>query len=179
MLALWKNARPPLPPGFDGIQVADIFVRKLILVASEESVRALFETPGAVGPVNIVTDRETGQLLGFGFFMADDQEGETDIAALHTHLDARAPDVCEPLPKPDRQAEMMVDGVVLSVYGSIMRVAMRDRNDAAQFTFRNGQWLAEDGLPVSITFLSPFSGHGMDTRSDAKSSAAGAGGWVD
>ena len=45
----------------------NIYVGNLSFGASEESVRALFETHGTVGRVNVVMDRDTGQPRGFGF----------------------------------------------------------------------------------------------------------------
>jgi RNA recognition motif-containing protein len=62
----------------------NIFVGNLSFGASEESVRALFETHGTVGRVNIVTDRDSGQPRGFGFVeMANDAEGLKAIAAIN------------------------------------------------------------------------------------------------
>ena len=66
--------------------------------------RALFEAYGAVGRVNIVTDRDTGQPRGFGFVeMANDGEGEKAIAAVNgTELGGRALNVNEARPKAER-----------------------------------------------------------------------------
>ncbi|HTX38254.1 MAG TPA: hypothetical protein VME43_24665, partial [Bryobacteraceae bacterium] len=62
----------------------NIYVGNLNFGATEESVRSLFETHGAVGRVNIVTDRDSGQPRGFGFVeMDNDGEGEKAIAALN------------------------------------------------------------------------------------------------
>lgn len=82
----------------------NIFVGNLSYGATEESVRALFETHGTVQRVNIVTDRDSGQPRGFGFVeMADDAEGEKAIAALNgRELAGRAINVNEARPKPDR-----------------------------------------------------------------------------
>ena len=82
----------------------NIYVGNLSFEATEESVRALFETYGTVGRVNIVTDRDTGQPRGFGFVeMANDGEGEKAIAAVNgTELGGRALNVNEARPKAER-----------------------------------------------------------------------------
>ena len=82
----------------------NIYVGNLSFEATEESVRALFEAYGAVGRVNIVTDRDTGQPRGFGFVeMANDGEGEKAIAAVNgTELGGRALNVNEARPKAER-----------------------------------------------------------------------------
>jgi RNA recognition motif-containing protein len=84
--------------------VKSIFVGNLGFGASEESVRALFETYGTVGRVNIVTDRDTGQPRGFGFVeMANDREAEKAIAAVNgTDFEGRTLTVNEARPKADR-----------------------------------------------------------------------------
>jgi RNA recognition motif-containing protein len=84
----------------------NIYVGNLSYQASEESVRALFETYGTVGRVNIVTDRDTGQPRGFGFVeMANDGEGEKAIAAVNgMDLDGRTLSVNEARPKVDRSS---------------------------------------------------------------------------
>ena len=82
----------------------NIFVGNLSFGATEDSVRSLFETHGAVGRVNIVTDRDTGQPRGFGFVeMSNDGEGDKAIAALNGQdLDGRALNVNEARPKTER-----------------------------------------------------------------------------
>ena len=82
----------------------NIYVGNLSFGATEESVRALFETYGAVGRVNIVTDRDTGHARGFGFVeMNNDSEGEKAIAGLNgADLDGRALSVNEARPKTER-----------------------------------------------------------------------------
>ena len=82
----------------------NIYVGNLSFGASEESVRALFETHGTVSRVNIVTDRDSGQPRGFGFVeMANDGEGEKAIAAVNgTNVDGRTLNVNEARPKTDR-----------------------------------------------------------------------------
>jgi cold-inducible RNA-binding protein len=84
-----------------GIAVKNIYVGNLSFGASEESVRALFETHGVVGRVNLVMDRESGQPRGFGFVeMANDGEGEKAIAAINgTEFEGRTLSVNEGRPK--------------------------------------------------------------------------------
>ena len=84
----------------------NIFVGNLSFRASEESVRALFETHGSVDRVNIITDRDTGQPRGFGFVeMTDDGEGEKAIAAINgTDVEGRTLNVSEARPKTDRSS---------------------------------------------------------------------------
>ena len=82
----------------------NIYVGNLSFGSTEDSVRTLFETHGAVGRVNLATDRDTGQPSGFGFVeMNNDGEGEKAIAALNgTDFDGRALSVNEARPKTER-----------------------------------------------------------------------------
>ena len=154
----------------------NVFVGNLSVAASEDSIRTLFEAHGSVGRVNIVTDHRTGQPLGFGFVeMPNDFEREEAITTVNgTNLNGCTLYVNQACPKADRWAGRHSEGVVLSVCGSLMRVAIRDCDDAAEFRFRGGQWFAEDGFPVKIAFLSPFGHEGFDRWVDADSPLAGA-----
>ncbi len=59
----------------------NIFVGNLSFTATEDAVRSMFETYGAVERVSIVTDRDTGQPKGFGFVeMTGDAEAQKAIA---------------------------------------------------------------------------------------------------
>jgi RNA recognition motif-containing protein len=82
----------------------NIFVGNLSFGATEDGIRTLFEAHGAVGRVNIVTDRDTGQARGFGFVeMANDAEGDKAIAAINgTDFDGRTLNVNEARPKTER-----------------------------------------------------------------------------
>jgi cold-inducible RNA-binding protein len=84
--------------------VKKIFVGNLDFGVTEESVRSLFETHGAVERVTIVTDRDTGRSRGFAFVeMANAGEADQAIAALNgTNLGGRALNVNEARPKTDR-----------------------------------------------------------------------------
>lgn len=59
-----------------------IYVGNLPLSATEEGIRDLFSAYGPVESVKLITDRDTGQLRGFGF--VEMASGATEaIAALH------------------------------------------------------------------------------------------------
>lgn len=45
----------------------NIYVGNLPFSATSEAIQELFSTYGAVESVNLITDRETGRLRGFGF----------------------------------------------------------------------------------------------------------------
>jgi RNA recognition motif-containing protein len=81
----------------------NIYVGNLPFSATEEGVRNLFGAYGTVESVKLITDRETGQLRGFGFVeMA--RGGEEAIAALHeTDLDGRQLTVNLAKPREQRQ----------------------------------------------------------------------------
>ena len=82
----------------------NIFVGNLSFGATEDAVRSVFATYGAVDRVSIVTDRDTGQARGFGFVeMSNNAEGDQAIAGLNgSDLDGRAMTVNEARPKEDR-----------------------------------------------------------------------------
>lgn len=79
----------------------NIYVSNLNHNTSENALRDLFAAFGQVSRVTIVTDRETGKPLGFGFVeMANSEDGEKAIAALNgALLDERALNVNEARPK--------------------------------------------------------------------------------
>ncbi|HEY5865249.1 MAG TPA: RNA-binding protein [Candidatus Tectomicrobia bacterium] len=61
----------------------EIFVSNIPFAATPEDIRELFEPYGAVGRVNLITDRETGRPRGFGFVeMPNAGEAQAAIAAL-------------------------------------------------------------------------------------------------
>lgn len=82
----------------------NIFVGNLEFGATEEAIRSLFETYGAVERVSIVTDRDTGRSRGFAFVeMTNDGEAERAIAALNgTNLGGRSLNINEARPKTER-----------------------------------------------------------------------------
>ncbi len=82
----------------------NIFVGNLDFGATEDSIRALFETYGAVERVTLIRDRDTGQPRGFGFVeMTDGAEADRAITALNGQaLGGRALNVNEARPRPER-----------------------------------------------------------------------------
>jgi cold-inducible RNA-binding protein len=81
-----------------------IFIGNLAFTATEAEVRELFEAYGVVDRVNLITDRETGRLRGFGFVeMEDDKAAQAAIAGLNgTTLGERTLHVNEARPREDR-----------------------------------------------------------------------------
>ena len=81
-----------------------IFVGNLSFGTTEDTVRSLFETHGAVDRVSIMTDRDTGRSRGFGFVeMTTDAEAKKAIAALNgKEVSGRALTVNEARPQVDR-----------------------------------------------------------------------------
>lgn len=59
-----------------------IYVGNLPFSATEDGIRDLFSTYGAVESVTLITDRDTGRLRGFGFVEMTSGANEA-IAALH------------------------------------------------------------------------------------------------
>jgi cold-inducible RNA-binding protein len=82
----------------------NIFVGNLSFDATEDTVRSLFETYGAVDKVNIVTDRDTGRARGFGFVeMSVNAEADRAIDGLNgRELGGRALNVNEARPRENR-----------------------------------------------------------------------------
>ena len=50
----------------------NIYVGNLPFRATAEELQELFRSYGTVEPVRLITDRDTGQLRGFGFLIARD-----------------------------------------------------------------------------------------------------------
>jgi cold-inducible RNA-binding protein len=84
----------------------NIFVGNLSFGTTEDTLRSMFDSYGAVQRVNIVTDRDTGQARGFAFVeMSVDAEGNAAINGLNgKDLDGRALNVNEAKPKPERSS---------------------------------------------------------------------------
>ena len=83
-----------------------LYVGNLSHGTTESTIRALFENHGAVGSVNLITDRDTGRSKGFGFVeMTNDAEAQRAISALHgKEIDGRPLTVNEARPKEDRSS---------------------------------------------------------------------------
>lgn len=80
-----------------------IFVGNLDFGATEDSIRQLFESQGAVESVKLMTDRDTGRSRGFAFVEMADQDAEKAIKSLNgTNFGGRALNVNEARPKVDR-----------------------------------------------------------------------------
>jgi cold-inducible RNA-binding protein len=86
--------------------VKNIFVGNLSFGTTEDTLRSMFDSYGAVQRVNIVTDRDTGQARGFAFVeMSVDAEGAAAIDGLNGRdVDGRALNVNEARPKTDRSS---------------------------------------------------------------------------
>ena len=60
----------------------NIYVGNLPFSATEAEVKGLFEAYGTVNSVNLITDRDTGRLRGFGFVEMDDKDAAKAIKSL-------------------------------------------------------------------------------------------------
>jgi RNA recognition motif-containing protein len=82
----------------------NIYVGNLPFNVDSQEVEDLFTQYGSVTSVNLITDRETGRLRGFGFVeMGTDDEAEAAIEALNgTDLKGRTLTVNEARPRGDR-----------------------------------------------------------------------------
>ena len=82
-----------------------IYVGNLPFSATAEAIQALFSTYGTVENVNLITDRATGRLRGFGFVDMT-SGGNEAIAALHEQdLDGRTLTVNLAKPREQRQRQ--------------------------------------------------------------------------
>jgi cold-inducible RNA-binding protein len=84
--------------------LTNIFVGNLDITVTEQQLRNLFATHGAVESVTMVQDRNTGEPRGFAFVeMTQAAEAHAAIASLNgTALNGRALAVNEARPKLDR-----------------------------------------------------------------------------
>ena len=83
----------------------NIYVGNLPFSATAETVQELFSPYGTVENVNLITDRETGRLRGFGFVEMASGANEA-IAALHEkNLDGRTLTVNLAKPREQRQRQ--------------------------------------------------------------------------
>jgi RNA recognition motif-containing protein len=60
----------------------NIYVGNLPFSTNEEEIQGLFEAYGAVESVNLITDRDTGRLRGFGF-VSMSSGGDDAISAIN------------------------------------------------------------------------------------------------
>ena len=84
--------------------MANLYVGNLSYETTEEQVRQLFAGYGQVDSVNLITDRDTGRLRGFGFVEMSDAAGaKAAIAGLNgKDIAGRALTVNEARPKTSR-----------------------------------------------------------------------------
>ena len=61
----------------------NIYIGNLPYTVNESKIRELFETYGDVDSVNLITDRETGKIKGFGFIEINDDGGQAAIEGLN------------------------------------------------------------------------------------------------
>jgi RNA recognition motif-containing protein len=67
----------------------NIYVGNLPYSASEEKIQALFSAYGTVERVNLITDRDTGRLKGFGFVEMSSGAQEAMSSLDQSELDGR------------------------------------------------------------------------------------------
>ncbi|MBF0482150.1 MAG: RNA-binding protein [Desulfovibrionaceae bacterium] len=78
-----------------------LYVGNLSFHSTEDGVRAQFANFGEVLSVNLITDRETGRLRGFGFVEMDDEGAKAAIVGMNgKELDGRNLKVNEAEDKP-------------------------------------------------------------------------------
>lgn len=84
-----------------------LFVGNLPFTASEDELRALFTSYGAVESVRLITDRDSGKPRGFGFVEMADNEAARAIQELNgKDFDGRALRINEAEPRtPKRPAQ--------------------------------------------------------------------------
>ena len=83
----------------------EIFVSNIPFAATPEDIRQLFESYGAVGRVNLITDRETGRPRGFGFVeMPNASEAQRAIEGLqNVTMEGRQLTINEARPREPRR----------------------------------------------------------------------------
>jgi RNA recognition motif-containing protein len=78
-----------------------LYVGNLSFNSTEDSIRTQFANFGEVINVNLITDRETGRLRGFGFVEMDDEGAKAAIQGMNgKELDGRNLKVNEAEDKP-------------------------------------------------------------------------------
>jgi RNA recognition motif-containing protein len=71
--------------------VAKLYVGNLPFSATEDSVRAMFATHGAVDKVSLINDRDTGRPRGFGFVEMSNSDAARAMQALNgSNVDGRS-----------------------------------------------------------------------------------------
>ena len=80
----------------------NIYVGNLPYSASEEQLQNLFGAYGAVERVNLITDRDTGRLKGFGFVEMSSGAQEAMSSLNQSELDGRTLTVNPAKPREER-----------------------------------------------------------------------------
>ncbi len=60
----------------------NIYVGNLPFSTNDDEIKGLFEAYGTVNSVNLITDRDTGRLRGFGFVEMEDADAAKAIESL-------------------------------------------------------------------------------------------------
>ena len=81
-----------------------LYVGNLAYGVTSSDLQRLFEAHGTVASAEVISDRDTGRSMGFGFVeMGSDQEAQAAIAALSgKEVDGRSLTVNEAKPREDR-----------------------------------------------------------------------------
>jgi RNA recognition motif-containing protein len=79
-----------------------IYVGNLPYSASEEQIQNLFGAYGTVERVNLITDRDTGRLKGFGFVEMSSGAQEAKSSLNQSELDGRTLTVSPARPREER-----------------------------------------------------------------------------
>lgn len=80
----------------------NLYIGNIPFSATVEDVRDLFKPYGTVESVNLITDRETGRLRGFGFVEMADGGQEAIDALNQTDFGGRSITVSEAKPRQER-----------------------------------------------------------------------------
>ena len=83
----------------------NIYVGNLPFSATAEEIQALFSTYGTVENVNLITDRATGQLRGFGFVQMASGASAAIAALNETELGGRRLNVNTAKPREERSPQ--------------------------------------------------------------------------
>jgi len=83
----------------------NIYVGNLPFSATSEAIEALFSTYGTVEKVNLITDRDTGRLKGFGFVEMSSGAQEAISSLNQSELDGRMITVNPASPREERRQQ--------------------------------------------------------------------------
>lgn len=83
----------------------NIYVGNLPFSTSEDEIRDLFSPYGSVGAVNLITDRATGRLRGFGFVEMTSGASEAIAALNQRDLGGRSLTVNLAKPREERRPQ--------------------------------------------------------------------------